>query len=150
MKKYIKERIIKQICHDELDLSTVDELMDTFDDYDYEFIPDRKSEINWNHGDYISIDRLISVVNKMKNQKDVTHVQIFYHNDHHGYYFTGVNLKLLSEDNEEAKELKKQLLKEEISIRKSRYEANLHSLELDADNINKLEQELDNLENDEE
>jgi len=57
MKKFIREKIIKQKKHDELDIDIIEKLIGDFIKSDYEIIYD-DSSISWNEGDYISIDLL--------------------------------------------------------------------------------------------
>lgn len=139
--KIIKETIIKQIELSELDFVVQDELLgENPDGHDYDFMFDDSSEeIYWNEGDYIPIQTLLNTVHKLK-EHGVTHVQVYPHCDHHGYYFTGSKLEVVS--GEETIELKKKRLQKEIKIAESVQQRNRNLLEQDDEEIAKMYKEL--------
>ena len=140
--KTIKETIIKQIEFDELDFVVQDQLLgENPNGHDYDFHHD-KTQMYWNEGDYIPIEMLQKAIDELKNE-GVTHIQIYPHGDHHGYYITGVKLEVV--DDETAKELKENEIRKEISKREEVYNRNQSLLAQEMDEIGKLYEKLEKL-----
>ena len=146
MKKFIKEKIIKQIELDELDFEVEKELLDVNpNDHNYviQFFYDHNTAF-WYEGEHLSIDQLIQTAKNLK-EKGSTHIQIYPHTDHHGYIFTGVKLNLIPE--EEAIEEEKERLKEEIKIKEHQHQENINYIEKQEEEINHLHNRLEELKN---
>lgn len=142
--KIIKETIIDQIKLDDLDILIQDELFgENPNGHDYDFIcDDSPNKVNWNEGDYIPIQTLLNTVRKLK-EAGASHVQIYPHCDHHGYYFTGC--KMVAVSGEEAIELQKKKLKREIEIAEGQYEQNKNYLTEQMNEIGMLYEKLEKL-----
>jgi len=140
----IKETVVAQVDKTELDLIVVDELLGSNPDgHDYDWVYDEESNIRyWREGAYISVEMLQGVIDDLK-VFGTTHVQIYHHGDHFGYYFTGVKLEVM-DDEEMQKRKKKQL---EGSIKHNEMALGLEERELKEKRkfIEKQKEELNNL-----
>ena len=144
MRKYIREKIIKQVYFEELDHSLRDEFgLGERDDDDLVIYFD--NSLLWKEGEYMPIDSLTDTVNEL-HEEGATHVQICSHEDHRGYYITGV--RLTEESNDEAKSELKEKLRVEIEARKEQLEREKQSINEQEDEISELRELLNELEND--
>lgn len=144
MKPIVKETIIKQI-----EVSDLDEIVDVQlfgkhpdgDCWDYDMVYDT-SHVYWKNGAQIPIEMLLETIEKLKGE-GATHVQIYSHFDHHGYYFTGVKLEMISK--EDAKERKKLMLEKEIENQVKNVENRRNSVTESVDYLGKLYEQLEKI-----
>jgi hypothetical protein len=137
IKPVVRETVIKQI-----EVSDLDEVVDqqlfgkhpNDDCWDYDWIH-AYTNVYWKNNEHIPIAILEDVVQQLKSQGS-THVQICPHGDHQSYYFTGVKLELLTE--EEVLVRKKERLELAIKNHKIR-------MQLDRDELDKSDEFLTNL-----
>jgi hypothetical protein len=144
IKPVVRETVIKQI-----EVSDLDEVVDqqlfgkhpNDDCWDYDWIHDY-SNTYWKTNEHIPIAILEDVAQQLKAQGS-THVQICPHGDHQSYYFTGVKLEVLSE--EEGLEREKKSLETAIKNHKIKMQLDRDELEKSDEFLTDLQTKLDKL-----
>lgn len=95
MNPTIKEKVVAQMEVSDLDLVIIDRLLGRNDEgHDYEWVT-VPHKFNWIDNDRIPIDLLQQTIDDLKSL-GANHVRIEPHCDHHGYYFSGVNLEVMT------------------------------------------------------
>ncbi|MDX1285925.1 MAG: hypothetical protein R3182_12970 [Draconibacterium sp.] len=143
----IKETVLKQLDRTELDLEVLAELIGPeWEDYEWHTENAEGETIRyWVEGDLFNLDLLQQTIDELK-KLNATHVRICQHGDHHGYYLSGSKLEVLSE--EDALELRKKKLKEEIQIAEGQYGQNKNALTEQMNEIAKMHEDLARLDGD--
>jgi len=104
--RYIIRDYKKEITHDELDLINQDAILgENIDGHEYENISKNRDKFDYT-GESIEIDINLAI-DTLKELKEAgsNYVEIMYHCDHVGYVFTGVDMRLATD--EEIKEHQK-------------------------------------------
>jgi len=139
----IKETIFDQIDLTELDLDNLADLLGEWDEYDWITTTGGGEKRYYQGGDNLNLDTLQKAIDDLQ-ALGCTHVQICQHGDHHGYYLMGTTLEVVT-DEEEATELRKYKLKNEIQIAEEQYKKNENIMQQEAERIAKMQEELNKL-----
>jgi hypothetical protein len=146
-KPVVRETVKKQIEVSDLDNVVDVQLFGVHPDGDFwehDWIHDYANTY-WKNNEHIPIAILEDVVQQLKALGS-THVQIYPHGDHQSYYFTGVKLEVISE--EEAKEREKKTLETAIKNHKIRMQLDKDELEKSNDFLLNLQTKLEELSDD--
>ena len=140
----IKETVVAQVDKTDLDLVVEDDLLGVNPEgHECDWVYDDYSNIRyWREGNYISVEMLQGVINDLK-VFGTTHVQIYHHGDHRGYYFTGVKLEVMND--EELLQRKKLMLELQIKNGEIAIQHEAQELVKKRDVLDKLQEELNNL-----
>jgi len=144
MKPVVRETVIISIELENLNDVVETELFGWHPDddcWDYDWEHDYEEKY-WKENEHIPIDLLVETANKLKAQ-GVTHVQIVPHCDHGSYYFTGVKLELMSE--EDVMEKKRAKLTQAISHHVIRMGLDKEELKMNEHFLENLEKQLKEL-----
>mgnify|MGYP006296844411 FL=1 len=128
---------------EDLDLNLRDNF--NLESYDDDLVIYYDENLPYKEGEYFPINLLIDTLNELHNE-GATHIQIFSHEDHNGYYITGI--KLIEESNDEVKSELKEKLKVEIEAKKEQLEYEKQSINKQESEIAELQKQLDEIEND--
>jgi len=85
----------------DLYIITIEEILGKYPEDGYKYFIekiDKDSNYYWTEGDPVNIDRLITHLQNMKDDHGATHVRIYQHGDHHGYYLTGVKFEVADDE----------------------------------------------------
>lgn len=136
----IRETVVGQIEKSELEQEMLCQFFgipnDDFPDYDWIHDYNARQSLMKNN-EHISINTLQAAVDELKAM-GATHVQIYPYGDHESYYFTGVKLELVPD--EEVREIAKNTLEQTIM-------RNTVRLKLDEDELENQRQRLEELKN---
>lgn len=140
--KTIKETVVGQVELSDLDLVVVDRLLGRNPEgHEYDWV-DVPHNFDWVEGDAIPIDELEKTIKTLKSI-NANHVRIMSHSDHHGYYFTGINLVVMSE--KEIKKHKKAELKRKLKKAESILDCEIETIAERKLIIEEMKKELENL-----
>lgn len=98
--KYLRKIYVKTLSREDLDLENPDEIFGLNEDgHDYDVIREDKSG-GYYTGEVqpINIDTAIKTLNDLKKYSSANYVEIYPHLDHHGYHFTGIEMREATDD----------------------------------------------------